>query len=80
MGSCNGGGCGNGIEWQCENGSPVYPELHEHIGIWFITLQTAFWAQRSSHGFLHFWLIQARLVAHSAFKTHSGRHPGGLPM
>lgn len=32
------------------------------------------------HGSVHFWLTQALLGAHSELTTHSGLHPGGVPI
>lgn len=60
-------------------GSPVYPCLHVQIGLWFKAIQFVFIPQSFRHGSIHFWFTQALLNGHSEFRTHSGRHPGGLP-
>ena len=61
-------------------GSPSNPVMHEHLGIWFRTLQTAFWPHVPGHGSRHFIFWQAKLLAQSESKTHSGRQPSyGLP-
>lgn len=31
------------------------------------------------HGFIHFWLLQAKFKGQSELTTHSGRQNGGLP-
>lgn len=31
-------------------------------------------------GSVHFWFVQDLSWGHSVFITHSGLHPGGLPM
>lgn len=44
------------------NGSPVYPGLHTHNGVWELTLQSVLKPQEPpSQGFLHFSLMQAKL-------------------
>ena len=44
-----------------------------------MTWHSAFDAQEPGHGFLHFWLMQARWLAHSLLLMHSGRQLGGEP-
>lgn len=55
-------------------------DLHEHIGLWLITLQLVFVPQGPGQGFVHFCLIQALSCGHSELTTHSGRQLGGAPM
>lgn len=62
------------------NGSPVYEALHEHIGLWFITLQFVFLPQGPGQGSTHFCLIQALSCEHSELTMHSGRQFGGAPI
>lgn len=64
----------------CSNGSPKYPFGHVHIGLCCITRHSAPSPQVPSHGFLHFWLMQASCWWHSLLVTHSGRQFGGWPM
>lgn len=64
----------------CVNGSPVKPSTQEHIGVWLTTWQFAFAPQEPTHGFWHFWLMQAKWLAHSLLLTHSALQLGGLPM
>ena len=72
--------CGlRGIGKHLRNGSPVKLFLHEHMGLWFKTLQFALRPQRFGQGSMHFWLMQAREVEHSELTTHSGRQAGGDP-
>ena len=40
----------------------------------------AFVPQTPGHGSAHFWLTHALSDEHSELTTHSGRHPGGIPM
>lgn len=54
--------------------------MHEQTGLWLITLQFEFWPHGSGQGFEHLNCMHARLVGHSEFVTHSGLHPGGLPV
>lgn len=61
-------------------GSPIKPDIHEHIGLWFTTLQFEFNPQCPGHGSEHFWLMQALLEAHSELTVHSGLQPGGEPI
>lgn len=71
---------GGGFGKQLVNGSPVYPSGHVQTGVWFITLHCAPAPHDPGHGSLHFSLIQAKLLAHSALIRHSGRQFGGDPM
>lgn len=61
------------------NGSPVKPLLQLQIGLWLMTLHSAFRPQVFAQGSPHFWLIQALLAAHSELTTHSGLQAGGEP-
>lgn len=61
-------------------GSPVYDSLQAQIGLWLLTTQVANVPQELGHGSMHFWLTQARSWGHSEFRTHSGRHIGGVPV
>ncbi len=45
-----------------------------HTGLWFETVQKAFWPQTPGQGSTHFWLTQARVGEHSWFIVHSGLH------
>lgn len=62
------------------NGSPVYPFSHMHIGVWLITLHSAFNPHEPGHGSRHFLLIQAMFLAHSVLLVHSGLQFGGDPI
>lgn len=62
------------------NGSPVNFGRQVQIGLWLITLQSAFCPQISKHGLVHFWFVQAKWFWHSELIIHSGLHPGGLPI
>lgn len=62
------------------NGSPVKPEAHEHIGLWFVTWHLALRPHVPGHGSIHFWLTHALSCEHSELTIHSGRHDGGLPI
>lgn len=62
------------------NGSPVYPILQMHMGLWLITLHCVLIPHEFMHGDAHFWLMHASSLEHSLFTTHSGRQVGGLPM
>ena len=69
---------GIGSHWW--KGSPSYPRLHVQIGLWLMTAHCALMPQDPGHGFLHFWLIQARSREHSDDMMHSGLQPeAGLP-
>lgn len=61
------------------NGFPVCCNLHEHIGLWFMTRHSAFCPQVSRHGFSHRCLMQLKCNGHSEFITHSGLQFGGFP-
>lgn len=67
------------IGLHCENGSPVYPSWHIHIGEWLTTLHSVFVPQLPTHGSAHFWLRQAKLWSHSLLLMHSGLQFGGVP-
>lgn len=60
--------------------SPVYPGLHAQFGVCDTTRHRALTPQEPGQGSLHFWLIQAKLSAHSLLLIHSGLQFGGLPM
>lgn len=60
-------------------GSPVKDSLQLHIGLWFFTTHLVLRPQALEQGSLHFCRIHALLDGHSALRTHSGLHPGGLP-
>lgn len=64
----------------CSNGSPTYPLGQVQIGLWLNVLHSAPRPQVPSHGFRHFWFIQANCWSHSLLVTHSGRQFGGWPM
>lgn len=68
------------LKMHCVNGSPVKPFTQEHIGVWLTTWQLAFAPQELTHGSWHFWLMQAKLLAHSLLLTHSALQLGGLPI
>lgn len=61
-------------------GSPVYPGLQLHIGLWLMTWHRAFNPHVPGHGSAHFWLTHALLSAHSELTIHSGLHAGGEPI
>ena len=65
------------IHWV--NGSPLYPGMQLHMGVWLTTWQFALALQESTQGFVHFWLIQASWLGHSLLLMHSGRQYGGEP-
>lgn len=60
-------------------GSPVYPLIHVHIGVWLTTWQFALEPHAPMQGSLHFWLMQANWVMHSLLLIHSGLQFGGMP-
>lgn len=62
------------------NGSPVYCRLHEHEGVWLITVHCVLKPQDPGQGSTHFWFMHARLAEHSELIVHSGRQFGGDPM
>ena len=66
------------MHWR--NGSPVYPSLQKHMGVWLTTRHSAFAPQEPTQGSLHFWLMQASWLEHSGLLAHSGRQFGGDPM
>lgn len=68
-----------GTCWQYVNGSPLYPLLQEHIGVWLTTEHTAFEPHEPGQGSVHFWLIHDKWLGHSGFMVHSGLHEGGAP-
>lgn len=78
-GSTTAGLTSGGFGWQKVNGSPVKPSGHVHIGVWFITLQTALEPHEPGQGSLHISLMQAKLLGHSELTEHSGLQFGGLP-
>lgn len=49
------------------------------MGLWLMTLQTAWVPQGSGQGSMHLCFTHTRSEAHSALATHSGLHPGGEP-
>ena len=51
-------------------GSPVNPGRHLHIPLWFLGVQSAFWAQ--SQGSTHFSFLHVRVVEQSGSIRHSG--------
>ena len=52
-------------------GSPVKPGRHLHIPLWFLGVQSAFWAQ--SQGSTHFSFLHVKVVEQSGSVKHSGR-------
>jgi hypothetical protein len=80
LGTSAGGGSEIGVGLQAINGSPVYPSLHLHTGLWEITLQKALIPQEPGQGSIHLSLTQAKLPKHSAFIVHSGLQQGGRPI
>lgn len=60
-------------------GSPVCEFLHEHMGLWFITLQLALTPQGFGQGFTHLLFMHALSRGHSELTIHSGRQFGGVP-
>lgn len=68
-----------GMRLHCVNALPVKPSAQEQIDTCFMTWQLAFNPQEPGHGSLHFWLMQARLLAQSSLIVHSGLQFGGLP-
>lgn len=62
------------------NGSPVWEISQLQIGLWWKTSHFAFIPQTPEHGSIHFWFMQALLLAHSVLTTHSGLHNGGVPL
>lgn len=68
---------GSRVHWV--NAFPVNPSLHVQIDKCVITWQFALIPQEPGHGSRHFWLMQAKLLAHSSFIVHSGLQLGGLP-
>lgn len=62
-----------GLHWM--KADPVIPARQLHVGMWFITSQTALWPQVPGHGLTHLLRIQALSRLQSEFNTHSGLHP-----
>lgn len=69
-----------GLGEQAVNGSPLKSSGHWQIGVWLMTLHSALIPQEPGHGSVHFSLMQAKLLGHSGFITHSGLQFGGFPM
>lgn len=61
------------------NGSPVKPDGQTQLGMCTTTWHSALAPQDPGQGSWHFWLMQARWLAHSLLIIHSGRQPGGAP-
>lgn len=61
-------------------GSPVYPNIQTHIGVWLTTRHSVLEPHEPGQGFLHFLLMQANCVSHSLLLTHSGLQFGGDPV
>lgn len=61
------------------NGSPSYSGKQIQFGVWLTTRHSEFNPHTPTQGFLHFWLIHAKLLEHSLLLTHSGRQLGGTP-
>lgn len=57
------------------NGSPVYPCRQVQLGIWLITLHSAFWPQVPGQGSMHLFLTHALSRGQSLLRTHSGLQP-----
>lgn len=53
-------------------GSPVIPDGHEHVDLWFWTVHTASLLQGSSaaHGFMHFRFLQACVGGQTLSDVH----------
>lgn len=60
---------------QTINALPEKPGKQLHIGIWLITLHSAFWPHVPGQGSTHLFRIQALSLGQSEFKTHSGLQP-----
>lgn len=56
------------------NAFPSYPDRQLHIGMWLITLHSAFVPHIPGHGSEHLLFKQARFLGHSLFIIHSGLH------
>lgn len=54
---------------------PLKPSTQVHVGMWLITLHSAFWPQVPGQGSMHLFLIHALSLGHSVFRTHSGLQP-----
>jgi hypothetical protein len=61
-------------------GSPEYPAVQLHIGLWLTTWHRALRPHVPGQGSLHFWFIQALSSGHSELTTHSGLQLGGVPI
>lgn len=60
----------------CTNALPDIPCTQVQTGTWFTTEHKALTPQiPRPHGSRHLFLMQARSLGQSEFKTHSGRHP-----
>lgn len=68
-----------GLKVHWVKGSPLYPGIQTHIGVWLTTLHSVFEPQEPGHGFRHFLFMQASWVSHSLLLTHSGLQFGGDP-
>lgn len=55
------------------------PAMHTQLGVWLTTRHSALDPQVPGQGSLHFWLMQAKWLAHSVLLTHSGLQFGGEP-
>lgn len=53
-----------GVGLQAINGSPVYPSLQLHTGLWEITLQYALIPQEPGQGSIHLSFTQAKFPKH----------------
>lgn len=63
-----------GIREHAEKGSPRYPGLQVHTGLWLTTLHFALTPQTPGQGSTQCKLTQALLEGQSALMVHSGRH------
>lgn len=59
------------------NALPDILSAQLQVGMWFTTEHKAFWPQiwPERHGSWHLFLMQARSLEQSEFRTHSGRQP-----
>lgn len=62
------------------NGSPKYPSMQIHDGMWFTTWHSALNPQDPGHGSTHFRFMQLCSEVHSSLFIHSDLQFGGDPM
>lgn len=57
----------------------MYRFRQVHMGLWLITLHSAFGPHGPGQGDTHFWFLHDLSAGHSELTTHSGLQFGGEP-